>query len=415
MSSLAAPHRAIDIINPTTLAVREALPSGQAPALADGVSLCRRLRELTPSRTDSSHFAAHWRERLPRLQTLMAEDLGLPIKSTAHLRELGTALKPVSLTWPTPLRVHPARLPVVMVSIGLDPGLRELAALLPHWLEGRCGLLLWPMHINATRLVSELVSLLHTIKPATVGAWLDTAAGSLLTQARLEGVSELCAFDALWPAMSAYSPVSLAALPWRLARFSQEWVVIEPHVTPAMVVPWLVQRRLGGAGQLGAGAQVIFVQPAQSAAWVDALQLALAECVFGDPLDGATDVGPLIDKKTIRRVEDQVPRAILKRQGRLVLGGRQFRPSGLTGYFFQPTLLTEVQAHSPLVNEPIGGPIMVLNTHTQLPQWLAAQQHLTTLMCVEVTTDAGGGSVLTEAAVASNTAAVLTRERWLVP
>ena len=43
---------------------------------------------------------------------------------------------------------------------------------------------------------------------------------------------------------------------------------------------------------------------------------------------------------------------------RLILGGRRFRPSGLPGHFFQPTILGNVPAGS--ANEEILGPVITL-------------------------------------------------------
>jgi len=45
----------------------------------------------------------------------------------------------------------------------------------------------------------------------------------------------------------------------------------------------------------------------------------------------------------------------------LVLGGMRFRPCGLPGYFFQPTILTRGRAPAEALREEILGPVLVVS------------------------------------------------------
>src|SRR4051794_14274252 len=76
----------------------------------------------------------------------------------------------------------------------------------------------------------------------------------------------------------------------------------------------------------------------------------------GDPMDENTQMGPLAAKHILDNLERQVRDAV--RMGARVLtgGDRMPRP----GYFFQPTVLTDVRLDSPAYREELFGPVAVL-------------------------------------------------------
>jgi acyl-CoA reductase-like NAD-dependent aldehyde dehydrogenase len=73
----------------------------------------------------------------------------------------------------------------------------------------------------------------------------------------------------------------------------------------------------------------------------------------GDPLDESTDVGPLISEEAAAQVEAQLVRAVAA-GARVLAGGRR------KGAFFEPTVLTDVTAESPVFSEEIFGPVLPL-------------------------------------------------------
>ena len=78
-----------------------------------------------------------------------------------------------------------------------------------------------------------------------------------------------------------------------------------------------------------------------------------------DPMKCPTDLGPLISLEAAHRVEDQVGRT-LREGATLILGGRRFRPSGLPGHFFQPTILSNVRPGGVPTREEILGPVITI-------------------------------------------------------
>jgi succinate-semialdehyde dehydrogenase/glutarate-semialdehyde dehydrogenase len=84
-----------------------------------------------------------------------------------------------------------------------------------------------------------------------------------------------------------------------------------------------------------------------------AFERALDALVVGDPLDPATDVGPLAREDIRDELHDQVERSV-RAGARLVRGGRI--PTG-PGYFYPVTLLTDVTAEMPVAREETFGPV----------------------------------------------------------
>lgn len=89
--------------------------------------------------------------------------------------------------------------------------------------------------------------------------------------------------------------------------------------------------------------------------------VALSEGLrVGDPADPSVTMGPLIREAQRGRVEGYVDGA--RHQGaRIVTGGR--RPAGLErGFFYEPTIVTDVDHAWPVVQEEIFGPVAVVST-----------------------------------------------------
>jgi aldehyde dehydrogenase (NAD+) len=85
--------------------------------------------------------------------------------------------------------------------------------------------------------------------------------------------------------------------------------------------------------------------------------VALARAVkVGDPTDTDVQMGPLISATQLQRVEAHVARA-LDDGAKLATGGG--RPAGLdTGFYFEPTILTEVTPDATIAQEEVFGPVL---------------------------------------------------------
>jgi len=93
---------------------------------------------------------------------------------------------------------------------------------------------------------------------------------------------------------------------------------------------------------------------------VAAVHDRMARLRTGDPLDPATDVGPLVSRRQHDRVLDHV-RGALAEGATLALGGG--RPAGLDqGHYVEPTLLTGVTPDMRIANDEVFGPVLSVLT-----------------------------------------------------
>jgi len=78
---------------------------------------------------------------------------------------------------------------------------------------------------------------------------------------------------------------------------------------------------------------------------------------MNDGLVEGTRYGPINNKMQLERVEELVEDA--KRSGaRVVAGGKRFSPNGKNGYFYEPTILADVQEGVRVVDEEQFGPVI---------------------------------------------------------
>jgi succinate-semialdehyde dehydrogenase / glutarate-semialdehyde dehydrogenase len=74
---------------------------------------------------------------------------------------------------------------------------------------------------------------------------------------------------------------------------------------------------------------------------------------IGDPMDPATDIGPLATEQILQGVHDQVQKTIAAGAKLLTGGNRIHGP----GFFYEPTVLVNVPKESPAYREEVFGPV----------------------------------------------------------
>jgi acyl-CoA reductase-like NAD-dependent aldehyde dehydrogenase len=134
-------------------------------------------------------------------------------------------------------------------------------------------------------------------------------------------------------------------------------------------VPAIAWTRLRSGGQACMSGGHLYVERSLAAEFVDRMHQCVGFLDVDDPSKPSTDLGPLVSLDAARKVEDQVGRT-LRAGAKLILGGRRFRPSGLPGHFFQPTILTDVKPGSVPAREEILGPVITVTPVTDLAEAL---------------------------------------------
>ena len=111
-------------------------------------------------------------------------------------------------------------------------------------------------------------------------------------------------------------------------------------------------------GQICSNGTRVFVHRSILEAFLRALAERTAKIVIGDPLDEATQLGPIISHAQYDRVLDYME--IGKNEGaRLVTGGGTAAVDGLPdGLFVQPTVFADVTDDMAIAREEIFGPVM---------------------------------------------------------
>jgi len=80
--------------------------------------------------------------------------------------------------------------------------------------------------------------------------------------------------------------------------------------------------------------------------------------VVGDPLQGETDVGPMVREEAVRVLDGQVKESV-KAGAKIELGGERLKRNG---FFYAPTILTDVSSDMRVIQEETFGPVAPVMT-----------------------------------------------------
>jgi aldehyde dehydrogenase (NAD+) len=130
----------------------------------------------------------------------------------------------------------------------------------------------------------------------------------------------------------------------------------------------LAAQRIAIGGYYQAGQSCISVQRVlvQSEVYEDfaaRLSKQVESLKYGDPMDPTVDVGPVIDKDNVARIDDWVQEAVS--QGAEVLTGGK-----ADGPFYVPTLLSDVKPEMKVCREEIFGPVVTMAPYQTFEQAL---------------------------------------------
>ncbi|MFG3125040.1 NADP-dependent succinic semialdehyde dehydrogenase [Streptomyces sp. NPDC048201] len=106
-------------------------------------------------------------------------------------------------------------------------------------------------------------------------------------------------------------------------------------------------------GQSCINGKRFFVHEDIADAFIEKFVAKMGALVVGDPMDEATDVGPLATESGRRDVEDYVEDAVGKGATVLVGGERPDRP----GWYYPPTVLTGINPEMRMYHEEVFGPV----------------------------------------------------------
>jgi succinate-semialdehyde dehydrogenase/glutarate-semialdehyde dehydrogenase len=119
-------------------------------------------------------------------------------------------------------------------------------------------------------------------------------------------------------------------------------------------VPGIVWYAMANSGQTCASIETVYVERPIADAFIRRAVEEVRRLRVGNPLDPDVEIGPLTTERQLEIVEEQVADAVAK-GAKVLIGGRR-RPG--PGYFFEPTVLVDVNPSMRLMTEETFGPLL---------------------------------------------------------
>lgn len=132
----------------------------------------------------------------------------------------------------------------------------------------------------------------------------------------------------------------------------------------ARTIPMAVTGRIQNNGQSCIAAKRFIVVKERADEFIEGFVAAMDAVVFGDPMDPATQLGPLVNAEQRELIHAQVQDSVAK-GAKLRAGG--FLPEG-KGYFYPATVLTDVPRESRAGCEELFGPVAVVEVVENLDE-----------------------------------------------
>lgn len=145
-------------------------------------------------------------------------------------------------------------------------------------------------------------------------------------------------------------------------------VIVMPDVAKlADVVKGGVRAKYRNGGQVCISPQRFLVHESISDEFAVLAGELSASLTVGDPMDPDTDVGPLINKIQLERV-DAIVEASIDGGARALTGSGKLAHSG---YYYSPTVLYGAPANTPALTEEIFGPVLPITPFSTIDEALA--------------------------------------------
>ncbi len=128
--------------------------------------------------------------------------------------------------------------------------------------------------------------------------------------------------------------------------------------------------RIGNTGQICNCAERVYVHESIKDAFTQKLIAEFSAVKYGDPslyAEGELHMGPVIEKRALESIEAKVAKAI--EQGAILeFGGKR---ADSAGFFFEPTILSNVRQDMDIMHEETFGPVLPIATFSELDEVIA--------------------------------------------
>jgi RHH-type proline utilization regulon transcriptional repressor/proline dehydrogenase/delta 1-pyrroline-5-carboxylate dehydrogenase len=202
---------------------------------------------------------------------------------------------------------------------------------------------------------AAVIALLHQAGIPTEAVQLLPAPGTLveenvLTAPALAGVAFTGAVDTAHRIQQCLAGRRGPILPFIAETGGQNAMIVDSSALPEQATADILRSAFNSAGQRCSALRVVFVQEEAADRLIEVLTGAMAELRVGDPRLLATDVGPLIDREALQKLETHL--AELEGCGRLL--ARTPLPADCVHGAFLAPCLYEIDDLRPLRTEHFG-------------------------------------------------------------
>jgi aldehyde dehydrogenase (NAD+) len=163
-------------------------------------------------------------------------------------------------------------------------------------------------------------------------------------------------------------------------------IIVMDDANPDLVLRAVLFGAVGTAGQRCTTTRRLFLQRGIAPKITEALVKAYRQVRIGDPMDEATLMGPLVNRRAVDDMMDGI-RRIREQGGEILLGGER-----MLDCYVQPTLV-RASPEMPILKEEIFAPILYLiefddldqaiHWHNDVPQGLSSAMFTTSLIAAE--------------------------------
>jgi acyl-CoA reductase-like NAD-dependent aldehyde dehydrogenase len=127
---------------------------------------------------------------------------------------------------------------------------------------------------------------------------------------------------------------------------------VEAAVTAAMMSNWL------SSGQVCSNGTRVFVHSDIVQVFTERLVERTSRLRIGDPMDADTQIGPMVSKDHMAKVEEYIRIGREEDRARLLYGGKRINDKD--GYFLEPAIFSECRDDMRIVQEEIFGMVMCI-------------------------------------------------------
>ncbi len=180
-------------------------------------------------------------------------------------------------------------------------------------------------------------------------------ASALVADKRIKGVS-LTGSEAAGASIAAEAGKYLKKSVLELGGSDAFIILDDADIDKA--VEWAVVGRINNNGECCVASKRFIAVESIAPAFLEKFKTQLAALIIGDPMDAATQLGPLSSEAAAIQIAEQVQRAV-DGGAKILLGGKRVDREGA---FMQPTILTNMLPGNPVYYEEFFGPVAVFFT-----------------------------------------------------